>query len=197
MKRKSFSLFFALTAFCVVFSCTSDDTAESDTSRRTDVPEGRTKTDTVYVRETVYEHDTVYVPDTIVVEDTEPRILEFQLLASQNPTVLIENVNCEIVGDSLIEGWIPHLTQDKLLIPHFKSVGKVSYNNSPVLSDTTTVDGLMRSRITACGIGLGCADDCEVDWVELDCDVVAGADVVTFEGVCVDCADTAAFSFTF
>ena len=140
MKRKSFSLFFALTAFCVVFSCTSDDTAESDTSRRTDVPEGRTKTDTVYVRETVYEHDTVYVPDTIVVEDTEPRILEFQLLASQNSTVLIENVNCEIVGDSLIEGWIPHLTQDKLLIPHFKSVGKVSYNNSPVLSDTTTVD---------------------------------------------------------
>ncbi|MBP5777559.1 MAG: CotH kinase family protein [Prevotella sp.] len=72
--------------------------------------------------------------------DTEPRILEFQLLAANNPERLISNVNCEIIGDSVIEGWIPHITSDKHLIPHFTSVGSVSIENNRVVSDTTVVD---------------------------------------------------------
>ena len=141
MKGKAFGLAFALIVFCMVFSCTSEDTVESKKSEQTDVP-AKTKPDTVIVRDTVHERDTVYVTDTVTVtlEDTEPRILEFQLLESQNPSNLISNVYCEIIGDSLIEGWIPHIASDKHFIPHFTSVGSVSIDNHPVESDVSVVD---------------------------------------------------------
>lgn len=138
MKGKSFGLIFTLMVLSMVFSCASEDTVEPEKPEGKEIPE--TKTDTVYVRDTMYVRDTVHVSDTVVVGDTEPRMLEFQLLASQNPAILIDNVNCEIIGDSLIEGWIPHITQDKLLIPHFKSIGQVSINGSSVVSDVTTID---------------------------------------------------------
>lgn len=70
----------------------------------------------------------------------KPAITEFQLLSSQNPERLISDVRCEIYGDSLIEGWIPHLTKDKFLKPHFQSTGTVTLYSTSVVSDQTTID---------------------------------------------------------
>ena len=82
MKGKSFGLILTLMVFSMVFSCASEDTVEPEKPDGKEIPE--TKTDTVYVRDTMYVRDTVHVSDTVVVGDTEPRMLEFQLLASQN-----------------------------------------------------------------------------------------------------------------
>lgn len=142
MKVRTFGLSIALTLFCMIFSCsTSDDVVEREKPEKpTVITDTVIVRDTVYSRDTVYERDTVYVPDTVVVEDTDPRILEFQLLESQNPTTLVSNIDCKISGDSLIEGWIPHIASDKHFIPHFTCVGNVSINNSRVASDTTVID---------------------------------------------------------
>lgn len=138
MKRFIFGLSITLTLFSMILSCsTSDDTVESEKPVGPDKP---VKPDTVIVRDTIYDRTIVHETDTIYVTDSVSGIFDFQLLASQNPATLISNVACEIIGDSLIEGWIPHLTSDKHLIPHFTSVGSVSLNGSPVISDVTVID---------------------------------------------------------
>lgn len=140
MKRFVFGLSITLTLFCIFFSCsTSDDVVEPEKPESPETPPATTA-DTIIVRDTIYMHDTMIVHDTVIVGDTSPRILTFQLLESQNTALLVSNVSCEIVGDTLIEGWIPHVTSDKCLIPHFTSVGSVSLNGSPVTSDATVID---------------------------------------------------------
>lgn len=138
MKRFVFGLSITLALFGMILSCsTSDDVVEPEIPEVPDIP---IKPDTVIVRDTVYERTTIYDTDTVYLADSDTRMVEFQLLASQNPEILVSNVSCEIIGDSLIEGWIPHLTSDKHLIPHFTSVGDVSFNGSQVTSDVTVID---------------------------------------------------------
>ena len=44
---------------------------------------------------------------------TGPRILSLKILADQNPELLIEDVNGQIEGDSVINCWIPNLVSEK------------------------------------------------------------------------------------
>lgn len=138
MREKSLSLCLSLTLLCIVFSCSSsDDTVEPKTVLVRDTVFVK---ETVLERDTILERDTLFLPDPAKQEDDQPRILEFQLLKSENPVGLISNVNCEIFTDGLIEGWIPHITSDKHFIAHFTSRGSVSIDNNPVTSDVTVVD---------------------------------------------------------
>lgn len=147
MKRLVIGLSITLTVLCMMLSCsTSDDVVEPEKPGTPEVPE-RTMApdtivirDTIYVRDTIYQSDTMIVRDTVIVGDTSPRILSFILLESHNSASLISNVDCEIIGDSLIEGWIPHLASDKHLIPHFTSIGTVKVDGSPITSDATVID---------------------------------------------------------
>ena len=53
---------------------------------------------------------------------SEPKLLSIDFLAADN-IVLSENLSCEIIGDSLIDCWIPLLSPEKYLIPRFTFEG--------------------------------------------------------------------------
>ena len=57
---------------------------------------------------------------TVIDNDETPLILdlkEFSFLSSDN-SILDKDINCNIIGDTLIECWIPQLLDSKKLVPH-------------------------------------------------------------------------------
>ena len=63
----------------------------------------------------------------------EPKLLSFELLADDNPMQLTSNVKGEIIGDSVVDCWIPNITSDKLLIPQAEFVGEsIMFDELPV-----------------------------------------------------------------
>lgn len=48
----------------------------------------------------------------------EPKLRGIEFVTTENP-YLSENVSCEIIGDSVIECWLPTITTEKYLIPRF------------------------------------------------------------------------------
>ena len=68
-----------------------------------------------------------------------PKLLSMEFVASDNPLHLIENVKCDIVGDSAVECRILNVTNSKVLIPRFTFQGSV-----------VTIDGVeAESGVTA------------------------------------------------
>ena len=68
-----------------------------------------------------------------------PKLLSMEFVASDNPLHLIENVKCDIVGDSAVECRILNVTNSKVLIPRFTFQGSV-----------VTIDGIeAESGVTA------------------------------------------------
>lgn len=55
--------------------------------------------------------------------DIEPRLTGMWFYADKNPLQLIESQKCEIVGDSLIECWIPNIVENKTLVASFEFIG--------------------------------------------------------------------------
>ncbi|MBR2359022.1 MAG: CotH kinase family protein [Bacteroidaceae bacterium] len=76
----------------------------------------------------------------------EPReistgLKNFRFLAKNNPEVLISDIECTIIGDSIIECLIPYIVENKILIPSFEvSEGKITINDNDVVSDETKID---------------------------------------------------------
>lgn len=71
----------------------------------------------------------------------EPKLLFMEFLASDNPMQLVENVKCDIVGDSVVEGRILNTVTDKKLIPRFKFDGEsVTIGETLVESGVTQID---------------------------------------------------------
>ena len=54
-----------------------------------------------------------------------PRLLTMEFVAADNPLLLIENVKCDIIGDSVVECRILNVTNSKILIPRFTFQGAV------------------------------------------------------------------------
>lgn len=54
---------------------------------------------------------------------TKPQLLSMGFSAEDNPEQLIEDITCTIVGDSLVECWIPYSMDNKHLIPRFSFSG--------------------------------------------------------------------------
>ncbi len=52
----------------------------------------------------------------------EPKLLTMEFVTDEN-SVLSKNVTCEIIGDSIIDCWLPSVMEDKYLIPRFTFEG--------------------------------------------------------------------------
>lgn len=71
----------------------------------------------------------------------EPKLLSMEFVAADNPLQLIENVKCEIIGDSAVECRILNLTSNKVLIPRFTFQGSVvTINGKEVESGVSQID---------------------------------------------------------
>lgn len=76
----------------------------------------------------------------------EPEVIKtklegFRFLAKYNSKTLIADVECSIVGDSIIECLIPHIVDGKMLIPSFEVAdGKLMADGVEVCSGKTVLD---------------------------------------------------------
>ena len=60
--------------------------------------------------------------ETILNSRVEPRLLSMEFVTADNMS-LRQNVTCKIVGDSVIDCWLPGIVTDKVLIPRFTFEG--------------------------------------------------------------------------
>ena len=71
----------------------------------------------------------------------EPKLLSISFLSKDNSMQLVEDVNGEIIGDSVVEFWVKNIMSDKLLVPHFEYTGElITINHTPAISDETVID---------------------------------------------------------
>ena len=81
------------------------------------------------------------IPTEIEQETIVAKLDGFRFLAKNNPEALISNIECSIIGDSIIECLIPHIVESKMLIPTFEVVdGKLSINGTEIISNETELD---------------------------------------------------------
>ena len=60
--------------------------------------------------------------EKILDERTEPELLSMEFVAADNKS-LSKNIKCKIIGDSIIDCWLPGMTNDKVLKPRFTFEG--------------------------------------------------------------------------
>lgn len=62
-------------------------------------------------------------------------------LIADNPMQLTNDVRCEIIGDSIVECWIPNIMSNKVLVPRFVYEGKkIDFDGKSATSGVTPVD---------------------------------------------------------
>lgn len=77
-----------------------------------------------------------FTPDSI-----GPKLISFSILAKDNPLQMVENAECEIIGDSIVECWVKNIMSNKQLIANFCFEGNEVYlNDSIAESGTTSTD---------------------------------------------------------
>lgn len=59
----------------------------------------------------------------IIDSSVKPQLKSMKFLATDNPLQLVDDANCTIVNDSIIECWIPNIVKDKTLIPTLSFTG--------------------------------------------------------------------------
>lgn len=65
--------------------------------------------------------------------DNTPKLLSIEFLAESNPMQLTANVKGEIIGDSIVNCWVPNIMSDKVLVPQIDYVGeKVMLDGMPI-----------------------------------------------------------------
>lgn len=75
------------------------------------------------------------------INQTYPKLLHMEFLASENPLELVENAECEIIGDSVVECRVLNLMSAKNLIPRFRFTGDyVTIDGQVALSSKTMFD---------------------------------------------------------
>lgn len=56
-------------------------------------------------------------------DTNSPKLLSFGFELSANPLQLRNGVDCEIIGDSIVECYIPNIIDDKFLTPQLSYIG--------------------------------------------------------------------------
>ena len=56
--------------------------------------------------------------EATLVHVVQPKLLNIEFVTNENPS-LPKNVSCKIIGDSVIDCWLPMITVEKYLIPRF------------------------------------------------------------------------------
>lgn len=71
----------------------------------------------------------------------DPKLLHMEFLASENPLQLVEDAECEIIGDSAVECRVLNVMSAKNLIPRFQFVGDyVTIGGQEIVSSKTSFD---------------------------------------------------------
>ena len=75
------------------------------------------------------------------VNQRDPKLLHFEFLASENPMQLVEDAECKIIGDSVVECRVLNVMSTKSLIPRFIFNGDyVTIDGREAVSSKTTFD---------------------------------------------------------
>lgn len=75
------------------------------------------------------------------INQTNPRLLHMEFLASENPLQLVEDAECEIIGDSAVECRVLNVMSSKTLIPRFRFTGDyVTIGGQEAISSKTAFD---------------------------------------------------------
>ena len=86
--------------------------------------------------------------DNVAPYEVCPKIESFALLTTHNPFLLSTDVEGHIIGDSIIECRIPHVTSDKNLIASFTFVGdSVTFNSTRIISKESKCDYKMPGEL--------------------------------------------------
>ena len=107
--------------------------------------------------------------DEVLVVQENVGLKNFCFLAKNNPEALISDVECEIIGDSVIECLIPHIVEYKHLIPSFEIAdGSLKVNGIKLISNKTLLD---------------CTKPLDVEWVNGSKSVIYVLKVRSFTGL--------------
>lgn len=78
---------------------------------------------------------------TAKIYQTDPKLIHMEFLASENPLQLVEDAECEIIGDSAIECRVLNVMSAKTLIPRFRFTGDyVTIGGKEAVSSKTAFD---------------------------------------------------------
>ena len=76
-----------------------------------------------------------------IINQKYPKLLHMEFLASENPMQLVEDAECEIIGDSVVECRVLNLMSAKTLIPRFRFTGDyVTIDGQEAISSSTAFD---------------------------------------------------------
>ena len=87
------------------------------------------------------------------INQREPKLLHMEFLASENPMQLVEDTECEIVGDSAVECRVLNVMSSKTLIPRFQFTGDyVTIGGQEAESSKTAFDfSAEQTLVVHCG----------------------------------------------
>lgn len=78
--------------------------------------------------------------DSTLIDINKVSLAYFEFLHADNPYQLVEDVKCEIAGDSVV-CWVPNIMPNKVLIPQFSYQGKnLTIGGKAVESGVTSID---------------------------------------------------------
>ena len=81
------------------------------------------------------------------INQRDPKLLHFEFLASENPLQLVEDAECEIVGDSVVECRVLNVMSAKSLIPRFSFVGDYVTIGGRVATSSKTAFDFSSERV--------------------------------------------------
>ena len=74
-------------------------------------------------------------------EKSNPELKDFRFLSKTNNIVLVSDITCNVIGDSVIDCHIPHIVENKFLVPTFNSnYGELYLDGDRVVSGVTKID---------------------------------------------------------
>ncbi len=86
--------------------------------------------------------------DSTLLDINKVSLAYFEFLHVDNPYQLVEDVKCEIAGDSIV-CWVPNIMPNKVLIPHFSYQGKnLTIGGKAAESGVTSIDFGKPQKVT-------------------------------------------------
>ena len=86
--------------------------------------------------------------EATLVHVVQPKLLNIEFVTNENPS-LPKNVSCKIIGDSVIDCWLPMITVEKYLIPRFTFDGTlVTINEMEAESGKSMFDFKAPAKVT-------------------------------------------------
>ena len=74
-------------------------------------------------------------------ELSNPELKDFRFLSKTNNIVLVSDITCNVLGDSVIDCHIPHIVENKFLVPTFNAnYGELYLDGDRVVSGATKID---------------------------------------------------------